>query len=150
MASTKPTVVLVHGAWHRRAHFKLLIAALEAASFETITPELPTSSNAIPANKSLPDDVAVVRPLIQELVKKGKEVIVVGHSYGGVVMTDSLFDLSIEKRKSKGLSGGVKEMIYLCAFIPWKDQSIAGIFGGQLPPWIKLDVSNCGGAIRTS
>lgn len=58
------------------------------------------------------------------------------HAYGGVVGTDALYGLSTSERARQGLKGGLKRLIYMCAFIPHKGQSLAGIFGGGLPPYI--------------
>lgn len=74
------------------------------------------------------------------LIDAGKEVVVVMHSYGGVVGTEALHGLGLENRKTAGNAGGVKRMIFLTAFIPQLGQSLAGIFGGKLPPFIEVKV----------
>lgn len=33
-------------------------------------------------------------------------------------------------------TGGVAALLFMCAFIPAENQSLAGIFGGQLPPYL--------------
>lgn len=75
-----------------------------------------------------------------ELIDAGKEVAVVMHSYGGVVGTEALHGLGQENNKASGKAGGVKRMIYMTAFIPQLGQSLAGIFGGGLPPFIQVKV----------
>ena len=75
------------------------------------------------------------------MINEGKEVVVLMHSYGGIVGTDAIYNLSVTERAMHGMPGGVKRLIYMCAFIPQKGQSLAGIFGGMLPPWIADDVS---------
>lgn len=64
------------------------------------------------------------------------------HSYGGVVGTEALDEsLGIKERQIKGLSRGVTQLLYLCALLLSKDNSLASAFGGQLPPYIKIGVS---------
>ena len=49
---------------------------------------------------------------------------------------DALYGLSITEKAKGGLKGGLKRLLYMCAFIPQKGQSLAGIFGGRMPPYI--------------
>ena len=54
------------------------------------------------------------------------------HSYGGVVGTDALAGLGKEKQDS---AGGVTRLIYMSAFVPFENQSLAGMLG-DLPPYL--------------
>lgn len=141
MARAKPTILIVTGAWHLPKVYRPLISELESAGYKVVCPELPTNNNVIPPNKLIGDDLEFIRETAQKLADEGKEIIAIGHSYGGMIITGSLYDLSTEKRENQGLSGGVKRLIYMCAFIPKKGEGLADIFGGQLPPWIEAEVS---------
>jgi hypothetical protein len=44
-------------------------------------------------------------------------------------------DSTTERAKSD-LKGGLKRRRYMCAFIPQKSHSFAGIFGERMPPYI--------------
>lgn len=94
----------------------------------------------MPPKKLFKDDVAIVRDIATSLADDGKEIVVLMHSYGGMVGTDALYDMSVSSRAEAGLKGGVKRLVYMCAFIPQKGQSLAGIFGGSLPPWLEPKV----------
>lgn len=129
MSQLKPTVLIVHGAWHTPQHYSKLLQAFQSSGYEAICPFLPTCNGAVPPNKKLTDDVALIRQTAKDLLREGKELVTVCHSYGGIVATEALHSLS------------VKRIIYLCAFVPLRGEGLAGIFGGNLPPWIYKKVS---------
>jgi len=141
MTTQKPTLLILHGAWHHPDHFAPLIKLLTAAGYETICPVQP-SYNANPATKTLLDDALFVRSLLTDVVEKdGKEVIVIMHSYGGMVGTEAVTEsLSRKWRSEKGEQGGVVKLLYMCAFLLRKGQSLATPLGGQLPPFIPVEV----------
>lgn len=122
-------MVVVHGAWHTPFHYNGLLRAFNDAGYEAVCPLLPTCNNAVPPNKTLADDVALIRRTVEQLRAEGKEVVAVCHSYGGIVATQALNGLRL------------KRLIYLSAFVPRRGEGLAGIFGGKLPPWIYEKVS---------
>src|SRR5271170_6192000 len=74
--SDQPNIVLVHGAWADGSCWSGVIERLQAEDFKVRAPQFPLSS--------LADDVARLR---QVLEFQDGPTIVVGHSYGGQVMT---------------------------------------------------------------
>lgn len=122
-----PTVVLVHETWHTPAHYKKLTAALQATGLEIHCPLLPTSNGSRPPNFNFSDDVATVRSLILSLVDARKPVMLIMHSYGGVVGSSALDELSSARRSTKGLPGGVVCLVYVCAYILPKGSSVASV-----------------------
>ena len=99
-------VVLVHGLYHRPEHFALVAERLRSAGVEVAVPELHKGS--------LSADTAAVQAAIDSLPEPP---IVLGHSYGGSVIT--------------GLRG-VGHLVYLAAFVPDAGESAAGL-GGASP-----------------
>ncbi|WP_019065013.1 alpha/beta fold hydrolase [Streptomyces prunicolor] len=99
-------VVLVHGLYHRPEHFELVAERLRSAGVEVAVPELHKGS--------LSADTAAVQAAIDSLPEPP---IVLGHSYGGSVIT--------------GLRG-VGHLVYLAAFVPDAGESAAGL-GGASP-----------------
>ncbi len=77
------TVVLVHGAWHGAWCWTPVVARLGAAGRRTTAVDLPSVSST---TATLADDVACVRAALDAL---DGEALLVGHSYGGVVVTDA-------------------------------------------------------------
>jgi pimeloyl-ACP methyl ester carboxylesterase len=74
----------------------------------------------------------------------GEPVVLVGHSYGGMVVAELADD------------PGVAHTVYLAAFRPRRGQSLLGILGdGPLPPWVlprddgNLEVSRDADVVRT-
>ena len=95
-SSSKPTVVLVHGAWADGTSWQHVIPLLDRDGYPVVAVQIPLSSVA--------DDVATTRRVIRN--QKGP-VIVVGHSYGGMVMS--------------GAAAGepnVKALVFISAFAP--------------------------------
>ena len=75
-AGSRPNIVLVHGAWAEGSCWSGVIERLQADGFHVRAPQFPLSS--------LADDVARLR---QVLEFQDGPTVVVGHSYGGQVMT---------------------------------------------------------------
>ncbi|MCX4460866.1 alpha/beta hydrolase (plasmid) [Streptomyces sp. NBC_01340] len=99
-------VVLVHGLYHRPEHFAMVAERLRTAGIEVVVPELHRGS--------LPADTAVVQAAIDALQEPP---IVLGHSYGGSVIT--------------GVRGA-GHLVYLAAFVLDVGESAAGL-GGASP-----------------
>ena len=74
--SDRPNIVLVHGAWADGSCWADVIERLQADGFQVRAPQFPMSS--------LESDVARLRQVLE--FQEGP-TIVVGHSYGGQIMT---------------------------------------------------------------
>ena len=72
----RPNIVLIHGAWAEGSCWSGVIERLQADGFHVRAPQFPLSS--------LADDVARLR---QVLEFQDAPTLVVGHSYGGQIMT---------------------------------------------------------------
>ena len=127
MATSLPTIVLVHGAWHTPANYQSYIDALRVQGFTVHCPRLPSCNGASPPNASLSDDVVCVRDVVEPLVEAGEHVLMLLHSYGGAVGTDAVEGLTFPARKASGQSGGVIHLLYLCAYILLPGSTIFGI-----------------------
>jgi pimeloyl-ACP methyl ester carboxylesterase len=77
-AESPPTIVLVHGAFASPAGWGEVVDALHKDGYQTATPELGMTSVA--------DDVATVRATLDSI--RGDKILV-GHSYGGFVITNA-------------------------------------------------------------
>ena len=74
--SDLPNIVLVHGAWADGSSWSAVIQSLQASGYHVTAPQFPMTSLAA--------DVARLR---QVLARQDGPTIVVGHSYGGQIMT---------------------------------------------------------------
>lgn len=105
------SVVLVHGAFADGSSWNRVIPILEAHGLHVVAVQNPLSS--------LADDVAATKRVIDQ--QKGP-VVLVGHSWGGVVISQA------------GNDDKVKSLVYVAAFAPDANQSIADITQGMKPP----------------
>lgn len=113
-AQDAPSIVLVHGAWANGSSWSEVIPLLQQHGLKVVAVTNPSSS--------FEDDVAATRRAIDGLPG---DVILVGHSYGGAVITES------------GNSEKVRALVYVAAFAPGVGQSINAIVGAapEPPPW---------------
>ncbi|BBN05663.1 protein MpPSK [Marchantia polymorpha subsp. ruderalis] len=126
MATSKPTLVIIHGAWHTPANYSSLTTALEAAGYEVDVPRLPSMNEARPPTADLGTDTDHVRSYVEKLVNDGKAVVVIMHSYGGQVGTNALHGLGLQERAKAAKAGGVSHLIYMCAFALPEGGSMVG------------------------
>ena len=94
--SENPVVVLVHGAFAESASWNGVVERLRERSIETVAVANPL--------RSLDGDAQYVRDVIAGI---GKPVVLVGHSYGGMVITQAAAG-----------NDAVKALVYVCAFAP--------------------------------
>ncbi|KAF5577839.1 hypothetical protein FPANT_10229 [Fusarium pseudoanthophilum] len=116
MSSTqKPTILLVHGAWHGSWAWKYQIPELESLGYATQNLDLPSASDV--PGKTQFDDAAHVRSVLEPLLGEGKQVVVLAHSYGGPIGSGAITGLSLADRARDNLPGGVLGLIILCGYI---------------------------------
>ncbi|KAJ4397569.1 hypothetical protein N0V93_001800 [Gnomoniopsis smithogilvyi] len=113
--TTKPTILIITGAFHVPEGYAKLTAALEEAGYEVHVPRLPSNNGKRPPNADLADDTALIRSYASSLIRAGRHVLVIAHSYGGQVCSNSLCGLSVDARAARGLKGGVSQLIYMTA-----------------------------------
>lgn len=111
----KPTILIITGAFHVPEGYGKLTTALEEAGYEVHVPRLPSNNGTRPPNADLADDTALIRSYASSLVRAGRHVLVIAHSYGGQVCSNSLYGLGLEARSKQGLKGGVSQLIYMTA-----------------------------------
>ncbi|KAI0861115.1 Alpha/beta hydrolase fold-1 [Xylaria cubensis] len=135
--SSQPVIVLIPGAWHLPDAWNKVKSQLEVAGYEVYTPRLPTVVGPEPVNYSWRVDVAVVHDIVIPLFNEGRQAVIVGHSYGGIVATASVKDQSIADRQSRGLQGGFSAVVYICAFpVVERGDSLLSTIHGKYGKWI--------------
>ena len=122
----KPAIVLVHGAWHGPEHYSDFIQHLQQAGFEVSCPRLPTCDEAKRLTADMFADGQVVRDQVISLIDKSREVIMLLHSYGGIVGTEAANGLSASERAERGLKGGLVHLIYMCGFMLQVGECVGG------------------------
>ena len=110
-AAAKPVIVLEHGAWADASSWDGVISRLTRAGYTVYAPPSPL--------RGVSSDAAYLRDfLTQNPALAGRQVVLVGHSYGGAVITNAAVG-----------DPAVKALVYVDAFIPVKGQSVAGLLG---------------------
>ncbi|MCJ1360079.1 MAG: hypothetical protein MMC33_010082 [Icmadophila ericetorum] len=132
--SEKPTILIVQGSFQTPLVYERLEKILSSHGYHTVHPPLPSCSNIDDANfpsVTLVDDAIAVRMALIRLVEyEGKTVVVVMHSYGGLVGSEAIpEDLSYSKRKAQNLPGGIIYLFFFAAFVLGEGQSVMGTFG---------------------
>lgn len=127
------------GAWIVPTVFDATRSHLESLGFPSACPAHP-SIGAEPPSLTLEDDVESLRGVMTAYVDEGRDVIVVAHSYGGVVASSAVEGLTKTARVEAGKPGGVIKVIYVAAFALDKGQSLLGMLGETYLPWMKVEV----------
>jgi pimeloyl-ACP methyl ester carboxylesterase len=145
----KPTILLVPGSYNLVSRYSAIIDIVSNAGYEVVGIDLPTvgprpgEGRPTPA-PSMDDDAAAIAARIEQIADKGEDVVLVGHSYAGVPMTESTKGLHKAARKAQGKPGGVVHLGYLSALVPevgGSAASLLGRFGDEKRPAVSVDVS---------
>lgn len=124
MATTKPTIVLISGAWHVPTSYSKLTNALKASGYEVHSPSIPSAEQIRPPKSDMYTDTAFIREYVEKLINDGHTILALMHSYGGQVGTNALHGLGTEIRAQKGLKGGISQLVYMTAFALPEGQSM--------------------------
>ena len=109
-------IVLVHGAWANGSSWSKVIPLLEARGFHVVVAQMPLTS--------LQEDDAAVERTIERITQANPgPVLLVGHSYGGVVIGDV-----------PGTDPRVVGLVYVAAFAPDTGQSALSLLGTLSSP----------------
>jgi pimeloyl-ACP methyl ester carboxylesterase len=100
--TAKPTIVLVHGGWADSSGWNAEIAKLEQLGYPVIAPANPL--------RGLASDADYVRSVLRTI---NGPIVLVGHSYGGAVISNAAVGVS-----------NVKALVYIAGFAPDKGESL--------------------------
>jgi pimeloyl-ACP methyl ester carboxylesterase len=100
-----PTVVLVHGAFADASSWSSVITELQTTGIDVVAPANPL--------REIPGDAAYLTSFVDQL---GRPTLLVGHSYGGAVITQAGTDAQ-----------NVLGLVFVAAFAPEADEKLADI-----------------------
>ena len=123
----KPTVIFVHGLWTDGSAWNKVTALLQAQGYPVISVQNSTTS--------LESDVAATNKAI---ARAEGDVVLVGHSYGGMVITEA------------GNSEKVKALVYITALMPEKGESVASLSSKFAGTKVGNYIQNTGGFLTLS
>jgi len=136
--SSKPTIVLVPGAWHPASTWDKVTSPIEKQGYKCISISLPTTASNPSA--TLADDIEVVRAAIIGETTQGRDVAVVVHSYGGFVGSSAIKGLTKPKQATPSSANGhVLGLILIASGFVLSGVSFLGGFGGKPPTIWNLD-----------
>ena len=105
----KPTVVLVHGAWADSSSWSEVVRRLQSDGYTVEVPPNPL--------RGLASDAAYLSAYLQTIVGP---IVLVGHSYGGAVITNAAAG-----------NANVKALVYVNAFIPEQGETVVQLASAQ-------------------
>lgn len=108
---TVPNVVLVHAAWADASSWNKVIQPLQRKGMQVVSVQIPLTS--------LSDDAAAVR---RALKRVGGPVVLVGHSYGGAVIT-----------AAGSRNPNVKALVYVAAMAPDEGETVGQLLHRAAP-----------------
>lgn len=108
------TYLLIHGAWHGGWCWRKVVPLLESKAHRVIAPDLPGHGNdktptATVTLKSYADRICEVAG------EQAEPVILVGHSMGGIAITQA----------AENCPKQIRALLYLCAFLPRNGDSLS-------------------------
>src|SRR5437870_2689316 len=109
-SAPKPSIVLIHGAWADGSSWSGVIQRLQEQGYKVYAPPNPLHG--------LTSDSAYIASFLQTI---SGPIILVGHSYGGAVITNAATG-----------NPNVKALVYIDAFAPDQGESLASL--SSVPP----------------
>jgi pimeloyl-ACP methyl ester carboxylesterase len=112
------TYVLVHGAWHTGKELEPVAASLEAAGHRALTPTIKGNRPGDPRTVGLAE---AIESLVDEVIVNDlTDIVLVGHSYGGMIIT------GVADR----VPDRIRRLVFWNAFVPNHGESLHDM----LPP----------------
>jgi pimeloyl-ACP methyl ester carboxylesterase len=105
----QPTIVLVHGAWADASSWSRVIKRLQSDGYTVYAPPDPL--------RGIASDSGYLASFLKTI---SGPVVLVGHSYGGAVITNAA-----------AVDPGVKVLVYVDAFIPDQGQTIVQLVSAE-------------------
>ncbi|KAF7361461.1 hypothetical protein MSAN_01179200 [Mycena sanguinolenta] len=151
MTTAKPTIIIIPGSFSTLRGYEAVISGLESYGYPVHGIELET----VGVRKKAPglyDDAAKVAALASQLAEEGKDVVLVPHSYGGLVASEAAKGLAKSVREKEGKKGGIVRIVFITAVLGLEGQSSADIMAdsevkmdyiGMEGEYMTLDPAGC-------
>jgi pimeloyl-ACP methyl ester carboxylesterase len=133
--SSKPSLVFVPGAWHLPEYWNKVVENLP--DYHCSTPALPTATSNRKAN--FKDDITAVQDAIRAETTKGRDVVIISHSYGGMVANSAIKGFARPKDSAKTDSGYIVGNIVMASGFTQSGMTFLEMVGGRPPPIWKIN-----------
>ncbi|EPE30397.1 alpha/beta-Hydrolase [Glarea lozoyensis ATCC 20868] len=117
MSVSKPTFLIVPGAWHPSSAYQILADQLNAANCTAVIATHPSLNSKEPSSVTCAQDAQAVRSVLLSLLDKNEDVVVVAHSYGCVTGSGAAYGLSKASRAKAGKRSGVIGIVCIAGFL---------------------------------
>lgn len=140
-SARKPTILIIPGSFSPAHFYYGVVNSLKEAGYEAIVYDLPSASRKPPQEAAtLADDAEFFHHKASLLADQGKKIVLVPHSYGGLVASECVKGLSKAEREAANRPGCVSKVVFLTSVIPPVGESLQSLMGTLLPEFIKVDV----------
>lgn len=132
---SEPSILFFPGSFVLVSVYQPIFDAVSAAGYEINGVHPPSIGPSSRLGRdgpapSMHDDSAFVAREVEKLANDGKDVVLIGHSYGGGPISQSTKGLSKKERRAQGKSGGVVRLAYMTAVVPALGQSAQSVLAG--------------------
>ncbi|MEP6743517.1 MAG: alpha/beta hydrolase [bacterium] len=143
VTTSKPTIVIVHGAWGGSWAFRKVEALLREKGFNVYRPQLTGLGERVHLSRPDIDLSTHIDDVVNTILYEDlHDIILMGHSYGGMVIT------GVADR----MPDRIRRLVYVDAFVPNDGESVMSFLGTRgdwlkpmikgdyiVPPWVKTD-----------
>ena len=137
--NNQPTIVLVHGAWSDISAWKAVTPLLEAKGIKVLAVNLPGHGSDTTQFTSITLQSYV--DAVKNQIGDTKNVILVGHSMAGIVISQVAEDMP----------GSIKKLVYLAAYLPANGQSLLDLAktdaGSHVGKFLQIDQATASAGI---
>jgi hypothetical protein len=137
--AAKPVLIFTPGAWHTPEFFSEVFSKLKPLGYRCIGYPLLAVGHE-PAVKDLRPDIDAIHKLVSDEADAGNDIVLVSHSWSGIVVSGALDGLGKAERQKEGKEGGVVRIAYIASFVPAEGISLITAFGGTPPEWYIVKV----------
>ncbi|RWA03735.1 hypothetical protein EKO27_g11370 [Xylaria grammica] len=134
-SATSPIVVIVPGAFGTPAGFDEIIPHLNG--LQTHSGAYPSCNPPDPMNATCSGDTEALRSILLSLLDQQRDVVILAHSFGGVVGGCAAKDLDRDTRKAQGHTSAVIGLLYVAGNVTLDGESLFEAVGSAYPPFIK-------------
>lgn len=120
---TKPSIIFCPGSFNLPSEYQAIFDGVIEAGYEMKGIHLPSIGPGSQQGRDTPapsmyDDAALIAEEVEKLADQGNDVVVIGHSYAGVPMSQCTKGLGKEERKAQDKPGGIVRLGYMTALVP--------------------------------
>ena len=142
MTTSKPTIVIVPGACHTPYHWADLILNLQDAGYPVDCKQMASVDSADPAACNMHTDIVYIQQqVLQPLVDKSQDILLVCHSAAGLAGGAAALGHSKTEQSVKGQKGGIVGTIFVAAFLAFQGlPSFSKLADGAWPADFNVNV----------